>query len=525
MQKQVITILETSDIHGHVLPLHYGLNQEMEVGVAKVASLIKKVRAEGKNTILIDNGDVIQGSPLAYYCARIGTTAPNPMVKILDTLGYDAAVLGNHEFNYGQQTLDQVVRDSSFPWLSANVLAKETGEPLYGQPYIIREYEHGLRVGVLGITTQYIPHWEDPKHIEKMDFADPVTTAKKWVTYLREIEQVDLVVVSYHGGLERDIESGEALEPLTGENQGYQICEEVAGIDVLLTGHQHRDLIARTANDVLVVQPGNNGRFLAKITVTLDQSEGRWKVTGKEGELLAVEGVPVDAEIVSLIQPYEEATQTWLDQPIGVIEGDMLVRDPMEIRTKKHAMIQFINRVQMDAAGVDIASTSLFDNYAPGFPNAVTMRDIVANYIYPNTLKVLRLSGQDIKDALEHSASYFAPYNGENIEVNPKFLYPKPEHYNYDMWDGIEYRIDISRPIGERITRLSYHGSPLQMDGQYDVVMNNYRASGGGNYHMFQGKQVVREVPTEMSELIVEYITRTGTVKAEVEENWSLIHD
>ncbi len=221
---------------------------------------------------------------------------------------------------------------------------------------------------------------------------------------------------------------------------------------------------------------------------------------------------------------YEADTQEWLDQPIGKIEGDMLVRNPLEIRTQDHALIEFINRVQMEIAGVDISNTALFDNQSPGFPENVTMRDVVSNYIYPNTLKVIRITGHDMKEALERSASYFEQYDGGEIEVNPAFISPKPQHYNYDMWEGIDYLIDISKPVGDRIVKLEYKGKPVEPEKEYDVVMNNYRAGGGGDYLMYQNKPVIKDIPTDVSELIANYILENKTVKATVNQNWKVIY-
>jgi 2',3'-cyclic-nucleotide 2'-phosphodiesterase/3'-nucleotidase len=197
----------------------------------------------------------------------------------------------------------------------------------------------------------------------------------------------------------------------------------------------------------------------------------------------------------------------------------------MQIRLKDNALIEFLNKVQMEYAQVDISNTALFYDESPGLKPEVTMRDIVANYIYPNTLRVLRIKGKDIKAALEQSASYFARYDGGPIRVNPEFTTPKPQHYNYDMWEGIEYKINISRPVGERVVLLKYRGKPLDMEKEYEVVMNNYRAGGGGNYLMFQGKEVVRDVPTDVSELIADFILARGTIKASVDNNWEVIHD
>lgn len=524
MNRQTITILETSDIHGNIYPINYGTNQLADVGIGKIATLIKQQREMNEHTLLIDNGDLIQGTPLTYHYARLQSEQPNPMILLANTLKYDAAVIGNHEFNYGQDILSATVGESDFPWLSANILNKSR-DPYFGKPYIIKEIQPGLRIGILGLTTPYIPNWEKPEHIEGMVFEDAVTTAKKWVNMLREEEKVQFVVVSYHGGFERDIETGEPTEVLTGENQGYQLCQEVEGIDVLLTGHQHREIENQLINGVLVVQPGNNGRALGKVLLEVEQQDGEWVCIHKESKLLSVTNIEADESFLQQTIHYEEATQKWLDQPIGRMDGDMTVTSPMEIRTKDNPLIEFINKVQMEVAGVDISNTALFDNHAKGFPKDVTMRDVVSNYIYPNTLKVIRITGKDMKDALESSASYFKEYDGGEVKVNPTFTTPKPQHYNYDMWEGIDYVINISKPIGERIVKLQHHGEPIDFNKEYDVVMNNYRSGGGGDYLMYKGKPVIKDIPIDVSELIASYILENKVITATVNHNWEVIYD
>lgn len=519
-----VTILVTSDVHGHVLPLNYGTNQPEASGLAKIATLIKREKALNENLLIVDNGDSIQGTPLTYHYAKFQPHEPNPMMQIFNHLGYDAAIIGNHEFNYGLGLLEQAVRESRFPWLSANIVDSKTGEPHFGTPYIIKTFANGLRVGLLGLTTPYIPNWEKPDHIRGLRFDDAVACAKHWVKRLRKEEGVDLVVVSYHGGFERDLDTGEPVEALTGENQGYELCMEVDGIDVLLTGHQHQKIAGKTVNGVAVIQPGSFGACLGKVTVTLEKTPEGFRVQSKTSELLCVDDVEADADVVRLIAPYEEQTQRWLDQPIGRIEGDMRIDDPLAVRLKDHPLIEFINRVQMEAAGVDISNTALFDNQSPGFPPDVTMRSVVANYVYPNTLVVLRVTGRDIKAALERSATYFEIDEDGGVRVSDEFTAPKPQHYNYDMWEGIEYVLDIRRPKGDRVTKLNYKGKPVDPDGEYDVVMNNYRAAGGGNYHMYKGKPVVKDIPIDMSELIANYILKHKVIKAEADGNWQVVY-
>lgn len=515
-----LTILETSDVHGSILAINYGNNEYSPLGLAKVSTFIKKERANGRHVLVLDNGDLIQGTPLTYHYVKKQSTEENPMIRVLNHINYDAAVVGNHEFNYGMNVLKQAVESSNFSWLCANILDKE-GSPFLGKPYIIKQYD-SVKVAVLGVTTHYIPNWEDPSHIKGLTFEEALKSTKKWVELIRERENPDLLIVSYHGGFERDPVTGELTENLTGENQGYEMCEKIAGIDILLTGHQHRT-IATTINNVLVLQPGVNGQMVGKATVTLEKKDGKWEIADKKAELKSIEYMESDKEVVELIQDYETATQKWLDTPMGQIKGDMLVEDAHQIRLGDNALIEFINKVQMKVSGADISNTALFHNNSPGFPTSVTMRDIVSNYIYPNTLKVIQITGQDIKDALERSSSYFMIGESGELEVNPSFTTPKPQHYNYDMWEGIEYILDIRKPIGERVVKLAKEGREIDMSQEYEVVMNNYRAGGGGDYTMYRDKPIVKDIPMDMSELIANYILEEKVIEATVNRNWKVI--
>lgn len=525
-EKVRITVLETSDLHGSILPIHYANNQPRDVGLAKIAAMLRRERERadraGDLVIAIDNGDLIQGTPLAYHHARIDNSPINPMVLVLNKLGYAAAVIGNHEFNYGMNVLNKAVAESAFPWLSANIVKAGTKEPYFGKPYVMFHHR-GVKLAVLGLTTPYIPNWENPDHIAGLEFLNAVETAQSWVARLRKEEGADAVIVSYHGGFERDPDTGEPSETQTGENEGYRLCTEVEGIDVLMTGHQHREIAGKTINGVTIAQPGHLGQCAAVIRLAFERREGKWAVAEKASELLSVEGVEPEQDVLDSVKSYEEAAQQWLDTPIGAISGDMTVRDPMRLRMEDNALIEFINKVQMETAGARISNTALFSDDAPGFPEKVTMRHIVSNYIYPNTLKVIRISGRDMREALEKSATYFTLDEEGHVRVSPKFAVPKPQHYNYDMWEGIEYVLDISRPEGERVVKLTIGGETVDPDGQYEAAMNHYRAGGGGDYTMFQGKPVVKDIPTDISELLANYIMERKTVKATVNGNWRVV--
>jgi 2',3'-cyclic-nucleotide 2'-phosphodiesterase / 3'-nucleotidase len=510
-----ISICITSDVHGYLVPTNYRDDQKENIGLAKLTTVINRIKNK-QPTLLIDNGDFLQGSPFTYYFAKYYEHLPSPIIDVYNYLQYDAVILGNHEFNYGLDYLQKCMKHSQFPWLSSNILNKDTEKPYFGVPYVIKMIE-GRKIAIIGVTTHYIPNWEDPKHIEKLLFEDAVKATKKWVNYVKNKESPDVIIVSYHGGLEKDPDTGAETELLTGENQGYQICEEIADIDVLITGHQHRKLIA-TIHNKTVIQTGSKGSALGEIKMEWDEANNLL-INCAIHEL--DECVEENKDIMHLLSKNERKVQEWLDKPIALVEGEMTITNPFQARIEEHPFIEYVNTLQMQVANVSISCTALFDNESKGFPQHITMRDIVSNYIYPNTLKVLRLLGQDIKDALEKSASYFAIENGE-LTINPSFHTPKPQHYNYDMWEGIEYELDITRPIGERVAKLEKNGRPLNLTETYDVVMNNYRASGGGNYSMFQNKEIVKHISIDMTVLIADNLLNRKKIKASVNNNFKV---
>lgn len=518
-----IKILYTSDVHGNATPILYGSNEQVDLGLVKYTTAVKEIKARHEDVILIDNGDLIQGTPfMTHYVKSQYSALPNPMISLMNEINIDAAVIGNHEFNFGKEVLDKATEESTFPWLSANVLSEATGEPYFGTPYIIKEMSDGIKVAIVGVTTHYIPNWESPHNIEGMQFYDALITLKKWVKYIQDTEQPDVMIASYHGGFESDINTGDPTEALTGENQGYKMCEEIEGIDVLLTGHQHRELIGKV-NDVLVIQPGKNGQKYGEIDLMLECIDNTWKLINKSASLQSLTNVKSDPKALTMIKGLEASTQEWLDQPIGNIIGDMTIQEPFKARISKHPFIEFIQKVQMDAGGVDISTVSLFNNDTDGFSSRVTMREVVSNYMYPNTLVVLALKGKDIIAALEKSAEYFIIDTDGEIAVNPIYMEPKPQHYNYDMWEGINYIIRVSNPIGARIENISYHDQPLEDNEIYHVALNNYRAGGGGDFPMFKDKPIVKDIQIDTVELIRAYFEKHEDIQATTTENFKVI--
>lgn len=510
-----ITILSTSDTHGYLYPTDFrAVNQDLDFGLSKAVTAIKKEKQDNnQKLVLIDNGDFLQGSPMSYYLSKKKDS--QQIADIMNSVGYDVGVLGNHEFNYGIDYLLDTIGRLNYPIVCANIL-NEQQESFTGHPYVILE-KNDLKIAVLGLTTPYIPNWEQPETIKGLTFVSALETAKKYVPKLRE--EADIVVVSYHGGFEKDLDTGVQTENLTGENEGYDIVSQVEGIDAFVTGHQHR-VIAQKINNTPVTQPGDKAKHVGKISLTLNDDK---EVVDSKAELLSMSEVSIDEDISSKFSHVLNIVEEWLDQPLGHIEGDMTITDPMLVRIEGHPYIEFIQDVQMDATGVDISGTALFDNDSKGFKSDVTMRDIVTNYIYPNTLAVLNVSGQDLKDALEQSAEYFALNDNDEIIVSDKFLYPKTEHYNYDMYSGIGYTIKVSNPVSQRVLDLTYNGQPIQMDDRLDIVINQYRAVGGGNYSMFDASKIIKEVTVDMTELISNYLQKNPNYQAKTTHYFKVI--
>ena len=269
----------------------------------------------------------------------------------------------------------------------------------------------------------------------------------------------------------------------------------------MITGHQHRD-IATVKYETAVIQPGTRATQIGKVTLTIGDNN---QIIDTQSELLPVVGdseyslLPEDSKLLTHLED-------WLDTEITTLPEPMLVEDQFEARMKPHPLINLINVMLLEKSGADIASTALFDS-AAGFNSRITMRDIINNYPFPNTFQVLKLTGVGIKDALEKSVSYFALNDKNEITINDAFLYPKPQHFNYDMYGGITYTIHVGEPIGHRVTNIKVGNEPLNSDKTYTICVNNYRAVGGGNYNMFANAPVVKDIQEEGAQLLIEFIT------------------
>ena len=538
-----VTILSTTDLHGNILPIDYYTNKPDARGLAKVATIIRASRKENPNLLLLDSGDTIQGTPLEYVHNKINNIPTDTMMLAMNALKYDAMTVGNHEYNFGLKVLRKAQSEAKFPWLSANTYRKGTDET-YFTPYILKEV-NGVRVGVLGLTTPAIPNWENAENYEGMEFRNPVSEARKWVAILREKEHVDLVVIAVHMGIGVDLLTGEARPgEQPHENEAIEIAQQVAGVDIILMGHTHRDIPSLvikgpvvchplgdvalfqqcSSKDVLLAQANYWGKNVSRVDIYFERSEGEnlkspWCIMARSSRSIPIDDkVEVDPEIAAIGAPYDVEAQRWLARGIGESDkelnaGDTALRDT--------AILDLVQRVQLESGKADVSMVASFNSRARVNKGPVTVRDIAGIYIYDNTLVVVEVTGQQLKDALEHSARYFRAY--EPGKTAAELIDPNIPGYNFDIAEGVTYDLDISKPFGQRIQNLRFHDNPLDPARKLRLAINNYRANGGGRYTMYKDATVVYRSSQEIREMIIDWVERNKYVPTEPTNNWRLL--
>jgi len=514
-----LRILQTSDVHGYVFPRSYSTKEKMDIGLAQVSTLLKKYRTE--NTILIDTGDTIQGSPLTYHHAKENISEQNPLSKIYNYLKYDYITIGNHEFNYGIEYLENYLDYLDAKIINSNIIDKASNTPKYGKNYEVFKTENGPTIAFIGATTHYIPNWEQAAHIQNIIFKDAFESIKETVALVKTKANPDFIVVSYHGGFERDLETQKPSMEDTGENQGYRILKEIPEIDLLLTGHQHRTLAGKLFN-TYYTQPALNGTALGLIDIEFYLENNCWKHNIKKIEILSTEFVSPDEELLELAALAEEKTQIFLDTPIGKMKTDLLITNQLKASLHKHPLVSFINQVQLDYSDADISSCSL-GNDVSGFRKDITIRDVIGTYVFPNSLVVKAVKGSTLLIALEKTAEFFELENGEVI-FSPKFNTPKLQLYAYDMYDNINYTIDLRQPHSKRIKNVTFKNNPIDINKIYKIVMNNYRAAGGGDYLFFKDCKTIKDIQIDVIELLINYIYEKKDIEVNSQNNISIIY-
>lgn len=497
-------IIFTSDTHGHLFPTNYAKNCPENSGLFLLASQIKK----DENTLVLDGGDSLQGTPLlSYYLEHKDEYDFNPMAEGFNAMGLDYYTLGNHDFNFGYEAIEDYTRYMKATLISANV--EDLDGKLGIQKNVIHTMPDGTRVGITAAVTGYVNVWEQPEHLEKLNVTDPVKALSEQYEELKD--KCDLTIAIYHGGFEEDLETG-ALLSQSSENQACKICREL-GYDILLTGHQHIAVAGTIIEGTYGVQPPSNAVKYCLLNV--DKKDSSFDITSE----LVIPDAPDEKcrEIIeahSFMNGLTDKIQTWLDEPIGCLEKEIAPEAKLDAAIHGSKVAAIFNQVQLDYTGADFSCTSLA-NDPLGLKKEITVRDVLGIYQFANTVEVKEVTKAVLKAALERCAEYF-DYNAETgeISVSEKFLKPKIEHYNYDYYAGLEYAYDLTKPVGERVVMLrKLDGTELRDDEKYTLVTSNYRATGTGGYECIGNCKSVGSYSDEMPDLLINFIRKNSPVK------------
>ncbi|WEG16622.1 bifunctional 2',3'-cyclic-nucleotide 2'-phosphodiesterase/3'-nucleotidase [Alkalihalophilus pseudofirmus] len=536
-----LAIMGTTDIHAHMMPYDYMADAVNEtIGLSKVYSAVEEMRAKYPNSILVDNGDIVQGSILGDLEATVDPQENNIIVDVMNYMEYDAAAVGNHEYNFGLEFLDDIAAQSDFPWLSANTYNKNDDTHRY-EPYTMVEQTidgNDITIGIIGFVPPQVMTW-DRVHLDGNVYVNEIVdSAKKYIPQMKE-EGADVIVVAAHSGFDTN--------ETASENASYQLSK-VEGVDALITGHQHyvfpndkdryanlpgADLENGTLNGTPTVMPGAWGSHLGLIELDLSFDNGEWTVENGTATAVATADYESSKAIEDIVMERHEQTIEYVNSPVGSTDREL---NTFFARIFDNEVVQLVNDAQLEFAEDHFAGTEFADlpllsaaapfragrgglDYYTDVRENIAIKDVADIYIYPNTVHVVKVDGTDLEAWLEESARAF-------FQIDPS----KPEaqeltdldfrEYNFDTIEGVEYMIDVTKPEGERIVDLTYNGEPVDPDQDYLVITNNYRAGGGGDH--VDGAEIVYAGTEENREIIIDYIRERGEISVEVTNNWSI---
>jgi 2',3'-cyclic-nucleotide 2'-phosphodiesterase/3'-nucleotidase len=584
--KVVLRVMETTDLHANIMNYNYYRGTaDDSVGLVKTASLIKVARAEVKNSVLVDNGDLLQGSPLGDYVAKVKGLEENevhPIYKAMNLLDYDAANIGNHEFNFGLPFLKQAIDDANFPYTSANVFfddhdTDDSNDIPYFKPYLLQEKNvldvkgkaHQLTIGYIGFVPPQVMQWDKNNLETRVKAKDIIDMANHYVPMMKA-EGADIIIAIPHSGLVTS-------ERLGGDENASFYLSQVAGIDAIMFGHAHRnfpghssyddldgvDNVKGTINGVAAVMPGYWGKYLGYIDLTLQKStDDVWSVIDSESVLKAISQSNPDRSVTSLVESHagiaeavkddHELVNAWVSEPFAKISQPInsffaLVQDDPSIQVVTDAQTWYVETIVKGTALENLPVLSVGAPFRAGRGGSDDFTDLTAGdvsygnvadlYIYPNTLKVLQLNGEEVKQWLEMSAGQFHTIaaGSQDVElINQDF-----PSYNFDVIDGIEYEIDVSQAArydksgnlvdvnNSRIKNITYQGEAINSAQEFLVVSNNYRASGGGNFPGISSERIVVDAPNENRQTVADYLIFSTEENPETgfdpsaDNNWS----
>jgi len=574
-----LRLLETSDIHMNLLAWDYYQDKPTtDYGLARTITLIKAARAEVKNSLLIDNGDLLQGSPLGDQVARIQPLKPgelHPAYKVLNAIGVDAANIGNHEFNYGLPFLRQALAGAAFPYVNANAyLTGADGQSDSGThaftPYVILQRQvtdeagasHTLKIGVIGFVPPQILVWDRAALAGKLVVRDMLETAQRYVPEMRA-KGAQVVVAVPHSGFERG-----QTTPSLAENSVARLAE-VAGIDAILFGHAHgefpgsafatypkADVRRGTINGVPAVMPGFWGSHLGVVDLRLDNRSGAWQVIDGQAALRPVVDrasrqslAAADPMVAALVADEHASTLRYVRGEVArttaaITSYFALVADDPSVQLVANAQLAYGRRALQGtefeqlpllsaAAPFKSGGRMGWGNYTDIAAGTLSVRNVADLYVYPNTIKLVKLSGAQLREWIEMSAGAFNRIDPAGPAAQP-LLNEAFVPYNFDTLDGVQYQLDLTQPArytplgklvapaAHRVVGLRYQGKAIDDQASFVVVTNNYRAAGGGGFPGLDGSSIVVDSPDENREALMQYLRSAGTLDPSADNNWAI---
>jgi 2',3'-cyclic-nucleotide 2'-phosphodiesterase/3'-nucleotidase len=543
-----LKIIETSDVHGAIVPYDLINGASTNSSLAQVHSYVNVQRGQqDTEVILLDNGDMLQGDPMAYYYNYVDTSR-HIFAEAMNHMKYDAATIGNHDIETGHPVYDKFRKQLNFPWLAANAINMETDEP-YFEPYVVIERK-GIRIAVLGLITASIPKWLPKTLWEGIRFDDMIEAAQKWIPIIQEKENPDLIVGLFHSGVDYNY-NDENEDTYKNENASRLVAEQVAGFDIVFVGHDHSEWDFKVVNpdgdSVLILGPRSRAKTIAVANVSLsfDSLKNKWDINLVTGKIVETKEYKPDDMFMSRFLIPLNVVKNYVSLPLGQITESVSSKESLFVPS---AFVDMIHTAQLEITDADVSFASPLSFDATIDSGWIKVRDVFKLYHYENFIYTMTLSGQEIKDYLEYSfGNWFNQMSGPNdhllkfkhddegnIIISGRYNTPEFEErfYNYSSAAGLNYTVDVSKPVGEKvnITTLS-DGRKFDLDDDYTVAINSYRGNGGGG-HLTRGSgideedlfdRVLSSTETDLRFQIMNWVKKKKIVAPGIFRNWSVI--
>ncbi len=531
-----LRMMQTSDIHSNFFPKSVDNIQGSNGGLSRVSSLVNERRETfGDNLILMDNGDILQGQPIAYYYNFIDSVSPHICAEVMNYMRFDIGNIGNHDIETGRGVMERWIEQCNFPVLGANIINTQTNEPLL-LPYVMIERD-GVRVAVLGLVTPAIPAWLHEGLWKGLRFDDMQETAQKWMDIIRTTENPDVVIGLFHAGQEHV-----RLFDEYNENASLTVAREVPGFDAVFFGHDHqidsKTIVNKAGQSVILLNPGNDGKVVAELDMTFEMKNG--KVVNKTLNPLITDATtyPVDADYMKHFDGQRAIVDGFVNKRIGYITDDISTRKAFFGPT---TFLDLIHQVQLDITGADISLTAPLVMRTVIKKGDITINDLFNIYKYENMLYMMKLTGQEIKDLLEES--YYLWTNQMKSPDDHLILLKEPTdenetprlanfYFNFDSAFGICYTVDVTKPYREKIQITSMaDGTPFDLNKTYKVAVNSYRGNGGGELltrgaGISQGelkKRVMFATDHDLRYYLMKYVQKRDTITPPYDHQWRFI--